>query len=101
MHENPLPHPKVIFVCCNCREGEDARVCCAKQGGEQLHAQLKDMVKERGYRTKIRVCKSGCMDRCEVGGNIMVFPNNQWLSHVTSEDLAPLLDRLIAEVDAP
>jgi (2Fe-2S) ferredoxin len=100
MDTNALPQPKVVYVCCNCREEEGARICCASQGGIELHTQLKAMVKERGYRTKIRVSKSGCMDRCEVGGNIMIFPDNVWLSHVEPEDVAPLVDRLITEVDA-
>jgi len=98
MEENPLPHKKIVFVCCNKREPGE-RVCCADANGQELRDALKLMVKERGYRTKIRVSQSGCMDRCEMGANMMILPDNVWLSGVTEADLEPLLERLIADVD--
>ena len=97
MQENALPHQKIIYVCCNARaEGE--RVCCASRGGVELHARLKELVKERGLRTKVRVSKSGCMDRCEEGANVMIFPDNVWLSHVVDSDLAAIIDRVARDV---
>ncbi len=99
MQENPLPHQKIVFVCCNQREEGAVRTCCANQNGVLIHQELKEMVKARGYRTKIRVSKSGCMDRCEAGANVMIFPDNVWLSDVMVEDLEALVDRLVAEVD--
>ena len=98
MQENPLPHQKTVFVCCNRREPGE-RVCCASQGGQELRDTLKAMVKERGYRAQIRVNQSGCMDKCEDGLNVMILPDNVWLSNVTEADLEPLLDRLIADVE--
>ena len=98
MLEKELPHGKIIFVCTNWRE-EGERVCCASRCGVELHARLKALVKERGYRTKIRVSKSGCMDRCEEGANMMVFPDNVWLSGMTDADLEGLVDRVIADLE--
>lgn len=98
MFEKALPHGKIIFVCTNQRE-EGERVCCASQCGVELHARLKELVKERGYRTKIRVSKSGCMDRCEEGANMMLFPDNLWLSGMTDDDLEGLVDRMIADLE--
>ena len=99
MQEHDLPHKKIVFVCINQRE-EGERVCCASHDGPKLHAQLKEMVRDRGYRTKIRVSKSGCMDRCEEGANIMIFPDNRWCAGVGEQDLEGLVDGLIADVDA-
>ena len=99
MQEHELPHEKIIFVCCNSRE-EGARVCCATQNGDALREQLKGMVRDRGYRTKIRVSSSGCMDRCEEGANMMIFPDNTWLSHVEEKDLKILLDGIIADIES-
>ena len=98
MQEKDLPHKKIVFVCIN-RRAEGERTCCDSKGGAELHARLKELIRERGYRTKIRVSKSGCMDRCEEGANMMVFPDNTWLSHVGDGDLEGLVDRLIADVD--
>lgn len=98
MRDQELPHKKIVFVCINQRaDGE--RVCCASHNGVELHARLKELVRERGYRTKIRISKSGCMDRCEEGANIMVFPDNRWLSNVQDADLETLVDNLIADIE--
>lgn len=98
MQEKPLPHQKIVFVCCNQREPGE-RVCCADSDGQALRDTLKAMVAERGYRTKIRVSQTGCMDRCEDGANMMIFPDNLWLTGVTEADLDALLDRLIADIE--
>jgi (2Fe-2S) ferredoxin len=57
------------------------------------------MVKERRLRSKIRVSKSGCMDRCEDGPNVMVFPDCRWYSGVGLEDLDALLEEVAAGLE--
>lgn len=94
MEKNPLPHQKIIFVCTNKRE-EGERVCCCSAGGNALRDTLKAMVKERGLKNAIRVSQSGCMDRCEKGANVMVFPDNIWYSAVRLEDLNAILDAAV------
>lgn len=78
MEFKPLPFKKILFVCTNAREPGE-RVCCAWNGSVDLHANLKQWVKEQGLQRFIRVCKSGCMDRCEAGPNLLVMPDNQWI----------------------
>ncbi len=98
METNTLPFEKIIFVCTNERaEGE--RVCCRGGGGGELRDKLKAMVKARQMRSKVRVSQSGCMDKCEDGPNIMVFPDNVWFSHVTDADLEPLLDAVTRSLE--
>ncbi|MBI2435330.1 MAG: (2Fe-2S) ferredoxin domain-containing protein [Candidatus Hydrogenedentes bacterium] len=93
MEQKSLPYEKIVFVCTNQRAPGE-RVCCAGQGSIDLHAKLKELVKARGLRTRIRVSKSGCMDRCEFGPNIMVFPDNVWYSAVTEADLEAIVEKL-------
>ena len=66
-------------------------MCCAGGGGLVLYAKLKNMIK-RGLRGRVRVSKAGCLDRCEDGPNIMVFPDNVWYSHVAEADLRTARD---------
>jgi (2Fe-2S) ferredoxin len=96
MEEKSLPHQKIVFVCTNQREPGE-RVCCAGRGSVELHAKLKEMVKARGHRVRIRVSKSGCMDRCEEGPNMMIFPDNVWLCGVEEGDLEEIVRRLVGE----
>lgn len=90
MHENDLPFDKIIFVCTNRREPGD-RVCCAQSGGCELRDRLKDLVKARQLKSRVRVSASGCMDRCEDGPNVMVFPDNLWLSAVRPGDVEAIV----------
>jgi len=94
MEENPLPHEKVVFVCVNEREPGE-RVCCAANGGQAIRDKLKALVKENRLRNKIRVSQSGCMDRCEQGPNVMVFPDNVWLCGVSEDDVEAIFDSLV------
>ncbi|MBI2424927.1 MAG: (2Fe-2S) ferredoxin domain-containing protein [Candidatus Hydrogenedentes bacterium] len=93
MEENDLPYDKIIFVCTNRRQPGD-RVCCASGGSEDLHATLKSLIERRGLRRNVRVSRSGCMDRCESGPNIMVFPDNIWYSDVEEDELGDIVDAI-------
>ncbi|MBX7255909.1 MAG: (2Fe-2S) ferredoxin domain-containing protein [Candidatus Hydrogenedentes bacterium] len=98
MQTNALPHEKIIFVCTNVREPGE-RVCCAGAGGCELRDKLKAMVKARQLRSKVRVSQSGCMDKCEDGPNIMIFPDNVWLSGVHESDLNAIVDAVARAVE--
>ena len=99
MKKQPQPHKRIVFVCTNCRKPGD-RVSCGRQGSEKLRDMLKEMVKERRLRGRVRVSQSGCLDRCEEGPNIMVFPDNIWYSHVSEEDLPAILREIEASLEA-
>jgi len=98
METHPLPFKKVVFVCGNERPPEE-RCSCGASGGKALRDTLKGMVKERHLNGHIRVSQSGCMDKCEKGPNLMVFPDNVWFSHVSDEDLPGILDRLARSLE--
>jgi (2Fe-2S) ferredoxin len=98
MQTNPLPHEKIVFVCTNRREPGE-RVCCANGGGCELRDTLKAMVKARQLRSKVRVSASGCMDKCEDGPNVMIFPDNVWLSGVGASDLNAIVDAVQRSVE--
>jgi (2Fe-2S) ferredoxin len=91
-----LPFERIVFVCTNVRAPGE-RVCCGGQGSAGLHKQLKEMVKAKGLRVRVRASQSGCMDRCELGPNVMIFPDNIWLTKVGEEDLAGIVAYLAGE----
>lgn len=99
MRTNPLPHAKIIFVCTNQREPGE-RVCCADGGGCALRDTLKAMVKSRQLRSKVRVSASGCMDKCEDGANVMIFPDNVWLSGVSEDDATAIMDAVAQSIES-
>lgn len=98
MDEKKLPFQRMIFVCTNDR-GKDERVSCARTGGVEIQEKLKAMIKKRGLKGRVRVSKSGCMDRCEQGPNVMVFPGDVWLCGVKERDLDDIVDRIERELE--
>jgi (2Fe-2S) ferredoxin len=93
--KNPVPYKKAVFVCCNVREG--GRVACANpgRGGDDILKALKEGVKHAGLKKQIRVARSGCLDLCEKGPNLFVFPDGEWYSGVTESDVPALLQKLV------
>lgn len=96
MDTQSLPFKKMLFVCTHCRDAGE-RGCCADQGSIALHAELKQWVKDQKLNRYIRVCKSGCLDRCEEGPNMLILPENIWVSGLDAAGLEMVKKDLLAE----
>jgi len=81
-----------IFVCTNRREPGSARPCCNADGKSELHAALKQAVDAAGLKGSVRVNKAGCLDQCEHGPNIVVYPEAIWYGHVNVADVAEIVE---------
>ena len=94
MFEAAVPYRRTIFVCANTRE--EGRPACANpgRGGEKLCEHLKNEVKKAGLKGKIRVARTGCLDLCEKGPNIFIYPDNIWLSGIQEQNLPQIWDRI-------
>lgn len=94
MDKAKVPFEKTLFVCTNAREG--GRVACGNpgRGGLELCEALKAGVKERGLKGKVRVARSGCLDLCEQGPNVFLYPDGEWLSGLAPADAGAILKRL-------
>jgi (2Fe-2S) ferredoxin len=94
MEKKPVPYRRTIFVCTNARDG--GRVACGNpgRGGLELCESLKNAVKELGLKGKVRVARSGCLDLCEKGPNLFVYPEGEWRSGVGQQDVPEILKKL-------
>ncbi len=81
-----------IFCCTNKREPGHTRGCCAEKGAEALRDYLKQRLKELGV-SKARVNQAGCLDRCELGPCIVIYPDGVWYSPKSKADI----DEIISE----
>jgi ferredoxin-NADP reductase/(2Fe-2S) ferredoxin len=81
-----------IFCCMNQREPGHPRSCCADRGGVELREYMKSRAKELGLK-KIRINQSGCLERCELGAALVVYPEGIWYTYKTKEDVDEILDR--------
>ena len=81
------PYERHVFVCTNRRpEGHD-RGCCAGRGSEDLRDRLKVAAKNAGLKGRVRINAAGCLDTCEDGPSIVVYPEGVWYQHVSADDI--------------
>jgi (2Fe-2S) ferredoxin len=81
-----------VFFCCNQREG--GRVCCNDKGASRLRDYAKQRVKELGLagQGKTRINQAGCLDRCEEGPCIVVYPEETWYTYVDEHDIDEIIE---------
>jgi (2Fe-2S) ferredoxin len=94
MNTESVPYRRMIFVCTNASHDGDRPVCSEGRSEEVLKA-LKEEVKKRGLKGKVRALKSGCMDLCEKGPNVMVFPEGTLHSGVSPSDVPFLVEKYL------
>ena len=85
-------YAKHVFFCCNQRDG--ARVCCNDKGASEIRDYAKRRVKELGLagEGKIRINQAGCLDRCEEGPCIVVYPEAVWYGGVQAADVNEIIE---------
>lgn len=89
------PFDKHLFICCNRREPGNPRGSCDPTGSEALQKAFKKALGERGLNQRIRANKSGCLDQCEFGPTVVVYPDAVWYSKVTEADVNEIIDEHI------
>lgn len=82
-----------LFCCINERPDAAVKLSCGKQGAIELHAYLKLKVKEAGLTHSIRVNKSGCLDVCEQGPVMVIYPEGIWYRFKTREDVDQIFEQ--------
>lgn len=75
-----------VFVCTNQRPAGAPRPSCTADGTSALHTRLQQLVKEAGLPPRVRINKSGCLDQCEHGPTVVVYPEAVWYGGVQPED---------------
>ncbi|HLJ24219.1 MAG TPA: ferredoxin [Candidatus Acidoferrales bacterium] len=84
---------KHIFICTNQRPEGNPRGCCNPTGNAELHGLFKETLKQRGIPgDKVRANKSGCLEQCEVGPTVVVYPDAVWYGGVTAGDVDEIID---------
>ncbi|HEV8130647.1 MAG TPA: (2Fe-2S) ferredoxin domain-containing protein [Acidobacteriota bacterium] len=86
-----------IFVCINQRSPEDLRGCCAAKGSANLRELFKLEIKKRGWKAEVRANTAGCLDKCEFGPSVVIYPEGVWYTVRTEHDVLEILDRHIGK----
>ena len=86
----PLFYRRHVFCCVNERAADHPRGCCKAKGSQELRDYMKNRAKELGVK-RVRINNSGCLDRCELGPTMVVYPEGVWYSCATEEEIDEVL----------
>lgn len=85
-----------LFVCTNRRPDGHNRGSCAAGGSEHLRDYMKARAKELGI-ANIRVNSAGCLDRCELGPCMVIYPDGVWYRIGSTADVDTVLQTHLVE----
>ena len=96
MNSRKVPYKRTVLACVHARA--EGRVACGNpgRGGAELAQALKDGAKRMGLKGTVRVVKSGCLDLCELGPNVFVYPDGEWLAGASAADAEEILKKAAA-----
>ncbi len=80
-----------VFVCINERAPGHPRGCCSVKDSVSIREVLKERCKLEGLAARVRINKSGCLDQCEHGPTIVVYPEAVWYGFVKTEDIEEIV----------
>lgn len=81
------PYERHVFICLNERPADNPRGSCKARGAEQVLQRFKDLVDQLKLKPKIRAQKCGCLDTCESGVSVVVYPEAVWYQRVNVADV--------------
>lgn len=84
-----------IFICCNQRDAGHVRGCCDPDGGGALKQAFKNAIARRGLRPQVRANLAGCLDQCELGPTVVIYPAGIWYGGVGTGDVDRILDQTV------
>jgi len=100
-----------VFFCTNHRE--DGSQCCAQNNAQEMRDYMKKRSKELGLvrSGEVRVNSAGCLNRCELGPVIVIYPEETWYTFVDKADIDEIIEehlvkgnvveRLLADKQSP
>ena len=86
-----------IFVCMNERPSDHPRGCCLKRGAEELVPLFKAELEKCGLKGTVRAQKAGCLDVCEFGPSVVIYPEGIWYGKVRPKDIPEIIQSHIIE----
>jgi (2Fe-2S) ferredoxin len=88
---DPAPYYDLhLFCCVNERPVGHPRGCCKEKGAEKLRNYLKARAKELGL-AGVRVNQALCLDRCELGPTMVIYPEGIWYSYASIAEAEEIL----------
>src|SRR6185295_8706496 len=86
---------RYLFVCVNRRPDGVPKGSCAARGAVEIHAALKDALKDTGLaKVEARACTASCLDVCWAGPAVAIEPDGFFYGRVTLADVPAIVSGL-------
>jgi (2Fe-2S) ferredoxin len=81
-----------VFFCTN--ERADGSACCQRFNALAMRDYAKRRSKELGIAGpgKVRINTAGCLDRCNEGPVLVVYPDAVWYSYLDEQDIDEIIE---------
>lgn len=76
---------------------EGGKPCCSARGSTETFEALKEELARRGLSHDVKVVSSGCLDLCDRGPTVLVYPEGIWYSGLTAEHVSEFVECQIVE----
>lgn len=60
-----------------------------------MRALFKAELKKRKLGSTVRANESGCLDQCELGPTVVIYPQQIWYGHVGPQDVGRIIDETV------
>jgi (2Fe-2S) ferredoxin len=86
-----MPYKHHLFFCLN--ERSNGENCCAQHNAFELFTYAKNRIKELGLSGagRIRVNKAGCLDSCNLGPVMVIYPEGTWYTFIDTDDIEEII----------
>lgn len=85
-----------VFCCTNERPDGHPRGCCKDKDAEALRNYMKARAKALGLEG-VRINIAGCLDRCELGPTMVIYPEGVWYHYRSTDDIDEILQTHVIE----
>ena len=95
--QDPAPfYTRHVFCCINERDAGHLRGCCLEKSSAELRGYMKEACRRLGKRT-VRINNAGCLDRCELGPTMVIYPEGVWYTYSTEADIDEIVQTHLIE----
>ena len=88
-------YKKHIFVCINERDPKSPKGDCASCDAMKIRMKFVQLINQNSLKGQVRANKSGCLDACELGAVIVIYPDNIWYTNVSLDDVEEIFETSI------
>lgn len=92
-----MKYDKHIFICINARSPDNPKGSCANDGGADIRYEFVKLINANGLKGNVRSNKSGCLDACEIGPIVVIFPSGFWYTKVRIEDVPEIFEKSVLD----